>query len=86
MIPGMTVTDDRAENFWRFSANATLAELALDGASSSKGRLKVGEALRVWEIGPGDPYRLPVQVNVVRQADGQYKTMGNAPAKVQAGP
>ena len=86
VIPGMTVTDDRAENFWRFSANATLAELALDGASSSKGRLKVGEALRVWEIGPGDPYRLPVQVNVVRQADGQYKTMGNAPAKVQAGP
>ena len=41
------------------------------------------DALGVWEIGPGDPYRLPVQINVVRQADGRYQTAANAPARVQ---
>ena len=45
----------------------------------------LADAVWVWEIGPGDAYRLPVQANVVRQDNGQYKTTANAPVTVRTG-
>ena len=83
VIPGMTVTDDRCETYWKWAPEATKTNLVLAGATAPQSVLKEGDALWVWELGPGDPYRLPVQVNVVRQADGQYKTTANAPVIVQ---
>ena len=83
VIPGMTVTDDRQETYWKWATEATQTNLVLAGAAAPQKVFKPGDALWVWEIGPSDPYRLPVQVNVVRQADGQYKTTANAPVKVQ---
>ena len=83
VIPGMTVTDDRCETYWKWAPEATKTNLVLAGATAPQSVLKEGDALWVWELGPGDPYRLPVQVNVARQADGQYKTTANAPVKVQ---
>jgi len=85
VIPGMTVTDDRCETFWKFAPEATKTNLVLDGAAAPQSVLKAGDAVWVWEIGPGDPYRLPVQINVVRQENGQFKTTANAPVKVQIG-
>jgi len=85
VIPGMTVTDDRCETYWKWAPEANQTNMVLAGATAPQKVLKEGEALWVWEIGPGDPYRLPVQVNVVRQADGQYKTTANAPVKVRTG-
>ena len=85
VIPGMTVTDDRGQAYWKWAPEATKTNLVLAGATAPQSVLKEGDAVWVWEIGPGDPYRLPVQVNVVRQADGQYKTTANAPVKVRTG-
>jgi hypothetical protein len=82
VIPGMTVTDDGYKTFWRFAADANAERLALASGPAPKDALKPGDAVRVWEIGPGDSYRLPVQVKVVRQADGKYQATGNAPATV----
>ena len=85
VIPGMTVTDDRCETFWKWAPEANKTNLVLAGTAAPQKVLKEGDGLWVWEIGPGDPYRLPVQVNVIRQADGRYTTTANAPVKVQTG-
>ena len=86
VIPGMTVTDDGYKTFWRFAADANAGRFALVGGPATKDALKLGDAVRVWEIGPGDSYRLPVQVKVVRQADGKYQATGNAPVTVAGKP
>ena len=83
VIPGMTVTDDRCETSWKWAPEATKTNLVLAGAAAPQAVLKAGDAVWVWEIGPGDAYRLPVQVNVVRQDNGQYKTTANAPVTVR---
>ena len=83
VIPGMTVTDDRYKTFWRFAPDAGGERLALVGGPAPKDVFKPGDAVRVWEIGPGDQYRLLVQLKVVRQADGKYQATGNAPATVK---
>ncbi len=85
VIPGMTVTDDGCKTFWRFASDAGAGNLALVGGPAPGDSLKPGDALRVWEIGPGDPYRLPVQVNVMRQENGRYRTAANAPVNVKTG-
>jgi hypothetical protein len=85
VVPGMTVTDADARNFWRFGADAKRDRLALEGAPAPREALKPGATLRVWEFGPGDAYRLPVQVNVTRSADGKFTTAANAPARVRMG-
>jgi hypothetical protein len=85
VIPGMTVTDEGFKSVWRLARGATSRNLALVGGSAPRDSLKPGDALYVWEIGPGDPYRLPVQVNVTRQEDGRYRTDANTPAKVKTG-
>jgi hypothetical protein len=83
VIPGMTVTDDAHKTFWRFALDAKASRLALAGDFVPKDVLRLGDAVRVWEIGPGDHYRLPAQVKVVRQADGKYETTGNAALTVR---
>jgi hypothetical protein len=85
VIPGMTVTDDGYKTFWRFAPDAGAGNLALVGAPAPKDVLKPGDTVRVWEVGPGDAYRLPVQIKVVRQADGKYQATGNAAATVKSG-
>jgi hypothetical protein len=82
VIPGMTVTDDDFKTFWRFAPEASASALSLTGGPAPKDVLKPGDAVRVWEIGPGDSYRLPVQIKVERQADGTLRATGNATSAV----
>ena len=83
LTAGLTVTDERCSTFWKFAPGATRTNLVLTGKIAPRTVFKEGDALWVWEIGPGDPYRLPVQVNVVRQENHKYKTIANAPVTVR---
>ena len=47
--------------------------------------LKIGDAVRIWEFGPGDAWRLPTQVSVVRTDKGVHNVNGNITAKIQVG-
>lgn len=60
-------------------------ELAINLTNGPKPKdvLTVGDALWLWEFGPGDPYRLSTQVNVLRAAGGKYSVAGNVKAEVR---
>jgi hypothetical protein len=78
VIPGLTVTDDSGKFTWHFSPTANGDNPELVGTPAASEVLKPGDGVHVWEIGPGDAYRLPVQVNAIRQADGEHRLEGNA--------
>jgi hypothetical protein len=86
VVPGMAVTDDSAKTFWRFGPTASGENLVLVDGPEPRDALRPGDALRAWEIGPGDPYRLPVQVNVMRRDDGSLSVTRNAKATVVKDP
>ena len=84
MPPGITATDDDLKHWWKIPAKgASASGVVLEGGPAPKESLKPGDALRLWEIGPGDPFRLPAQVNVTRGPDGKYVTKASVEAKVQ---
>jgi hypothetical protein len=85
VIPGMPVTDDSGKILWRFAPDATADNPVLTGGPVPRETLKPGDALRVWEIGAGDIYRLPVQVKVARQDDGSFRREANVNVKVEGG-
>jgi len=62
-------------------------ELALNlvGQPAPKDALRPGDAVRLWEFGPGDAWRLPAWVHVVRRKDGRYRAAANVRAKIRIG-
>jgi hypothetical protein len=82
---GLTATDDNCKTWWKLAADpGTPSEgVRLEQGPAAQGALTTGDALRVWEIGPGDAYRLPVVINIVRQAGGEFRTVANAPVTVR---
>jgi len=50
-------------------------ELAINLTNGPKPKdvLKVGDAIWLWEFGPGDSYRLPAQVNITRVGKGTHR-------------
>jgi hypothetical protein len=86
VIPGLTVTDDSGKFIWNFSPAANGGRPELVGTPAAAEVLKPGDGVHVWEIGPGDAYRLPVQVNAIRQAAGGYRVEANAKASFSAKP
>jgi len=59
--------------------------IRLVGRSAPKDVLKGGDAVRLWEFGPGDAWRLPAWIQVTRTEDGRYQANGNVRAKIRIG-
>ena len=84
-VPGLPVTTEDLACTWRMNPESRNDTLQLTDGPDPKGKLRVGDMLRVWEFGPGDTVRLPVHVNLRRTADGKYEVDANVAATVTVG-
>ena len=80
---GHTLSDDSGKNVWRVGEYKSEAGLKLIGSADVKSTIHAGDMLWVWEVGPGDAYRLPIKINVRRDQQGQYKVESNTSATIQ---
>jgi hypothetical protein len=81
-----------SDKAWFRGGNAHPAEIPPIGKGVPLvGKLKPSEHMkkggRLWllEFAPGSAIRLPVRVNLMRQADGSYKAAANVAAKIKVG-